>query len=116
MSPSAYVDQAVQYQKKLVQREIRGPNDIEPAMRRIETKYGVPFSTLWVLRYRPPKRIWADVLDGIRMAYEAQKQEQIRRLRHETEITEIVAGSNSSAVRAAKALVGEDVGKNFEED
>lgn len=44
--------------RRLVQAESRGPGDTENAMRRISSRWGVPFTFLWSLRYRPP----ADIL------------------------------------------------------
>lgn len=105
---SEYVDRAERLTRAMVERETRGSGDTEAAMRRIEMKYGVSYSDLWALRYRKPKRIWADVLERIRAAYEAQRQEQMRRLQHDIEITKAISGADCAAVRAAEALVDKD--------
>lgn len=62
MSGVAIVDSAANMARDLVQREARGPGDLENAMRRIEARYGVPYATLWSLRYRKPKDIMASAL------------------------------------------------------
>ena len=109
MSAGTYVDEAKSWADKMVARESRGPGDTDNAMRRLQYKYGVSFNDLWRLRYRPPKRIWTDVYERIRQAYEAQRQEQIRRLKHEIAITEKITGADNASVHAAKALVVEDL-------
>ena len=92
---------------ELVRREARGPGDMENAMRRLESRYGIPWRVFWSLRYRPP----ADVLTGLffklRDAYHAECDRQMRILEHEIEITKIIAGPDAPAVRSALALVDE---------
>lgn len=44
----------------------------------------------------------------LQAAYQAECERQLRKLQHEIQITEAIAGADCSAVRAAKALVGED--------
>ena len=41
---------ASEYMRRMIGREMRGPNDIGAAMNRIETKYGIPFWTQEYLR------------------------------------------------------------------
>ena len=65
MSATAYVDDAASMARRLVARESVGPGDTENAMRRCEAKYGIPYQSLWSLRYRPPKRIFIDVYERI---------------------------------------------------
>ncbi|MBV8895509.1 MAG: hypothetical protein JO051_03280 [Acidobacteriaceae bacterium] len=105
MTNAALIDEARGYASKLVLRESRGPGDTENAMRRIEAKYGVPFSALWSLRYRPPKRIWADLFFQLRAAYEAERERQLRLLQHEIDITKAIAGPSANSVVAAEAVV-----------
>lgn len=55
-------------------------------MRRIESMTGIGFSTLWGLRYRPPKTIDHDKFKRIREAYFALCERQMASLRHELEL------------------------------
>ena len=72
---------------KLLQREARGPGDMENAMRRLEARYGVQWRTFWQLRYRPPADVFVGVYLSLKAAYEAECERQERLLRHEREIT-----------------------------
>lgn len=89
----------------LVRRESRGPGDMENAMRRLESRYGIPWRTFWALRYRPPTDLFVSVYNRLHAAYEAERERQIRLLSHETAITKIIAGPASPAVVAADAVV-----------
>ena len=86
----------------------RGPGDTENAMRMIEREYGIDYGFLWSLRYRRDRlrTISISVYEGIRAAYRAECERQMRKLENEIIITEQIAGADSHAVRAAKALVG----------
>ena len=106
MSDAAFVDQAADWSKKLTSREARGPGDLENAMRRIETRYGIPFSVQWSLRYRKPKGILSGTFARIRAAYAAECERQVRRLEHEIAITKAITGPDHSAVHESEAVVG----------
>jgi hypothetical protein len=110
MDDAALIEDARKWASQLVQRESRGSGDTENAMRRVSQRYGIDFGALWGLRYRPPRRIFADTYLRLRAAYEAECERQMRLLRHELEITKAKAGAHSPAVRAASALVGQDGG------
>jgi hypothetical protein len=101
----ALVTSARQWANGLVQRETRGPGDTENAMRRISARYGVDFQALWALRYRPPKRVFADTYFALKHAYEAECERQLRLLNHELTITKAKAGPAHHSVRAAQAVV-----------
>lgn len=101
------VESARAWSRDLVQQEAKGSGDTENAMRRLGERYGVPWRTFWSLRYRPPKSMCADVWLRIRGAYQAECERQIRKLQHEIEITETIAGRDHAAVAKARALVGE---------
>lgn len=73
------------YAKRMVDREAAESGDIGTAMRRIETITGFPFSTLWGLRYRPPKTIDRDVFRHLRKAYLKVCARQIASLMHDIE-------------------------------
>lgn len=102
------VSEARDWAKWLVQRESRGPGDLENAMRRIEARYGIPFSTLWSLRYRPPKDIFVSTFERLHAAYVAENERHQRLLKHEQEITKAKSRIASALVRAASALAGEE--------
>jgi hypothetical protein len=75
-------------------------------MRRIARRHGIEYGAIWSLRYRSPKRIWADVYTALRAAYEAECARQMEALRHEIEVTKRIAGPAHPAVVAAEAVVG----------
>ena len=95
--------------KELVMRESRGPGDMENAMRRLESKYGIPWRVFWSLRYRPPTDVMTGIYRRLLAAYLAECERQERLLRHEIEITKIKAGPDAPAVRAAAARGGEEI-------
>jgi hypothetical protein len=109
MSDTAYLDQAAVWSKDLTRMKSRGAGDIENAMRQIEREYGIEYGFLWSLRYRRDRlrTISISVYEGIRASYRAECERQMRKLEHEIVKTEQIAGPDSTAVRAAKALVGE---------
>lgn len=109
MSSVGVVTEARGWAKEMIAREAKGPGDFENAMRRIETRFGVPYGLLWSLRYRHGlKDILASSYVRLKIAYEAQCAQQIRKLEHELEITKAKAGADHAAVRAAEALVAEE--------
>lgn len=107
MSDAAYLDQAATWSKDLTRMKARGPGDTENAMRMIEREYGIEYGFLWSLRYRRDrlKIISLSVYESIRAAYRAECERQMRKLENEISRTEKIAGADSGAVRAAKALV-----------
>lgn len=111
MSDVAYLDQAAQWSKDMTRMKARGPGDTDNAMRQIEREYGIDYGFLWSLRYRRDrlKRISKSVFDRIEAAYQAECQRQVQKLKNEIRTTEEIAGADCRAVRAAKALVGEDM-------
>jgi hypothetical protein len=80
------VEAATEYVRTMVQRESRGPGDLDNAMSRIEAKYGLPFWTLWHLRRGKAKTVEASLLARIRGAYLDMCQRQASNLLHEIEI------------------------------
>jgi len=99
------VDEAAGWAKKLTQGEARGPGDIENAWRRLQNRYGVPWRAFWSLRYRRPKEIAASIYLRLREAHLAECERQMRRLRHEIEITKAKAGPAHPTVAAVQAVV-----------
>ena len=107
MPRSAYLDEAAGWSKDLTRMRSRGPGDTENAMRSIAREYGVDYGTLWRLRYRRSsiKDIGVTVYMSLKAAYQAECERQLRKLKNEIANTEAVAGSASTVVDEAKALV-----------
>ena len=105
MTDAAFVDQAEGWAKRLTQSEARGPGDMEPAWRRLEARYGVPWRTFWALRYRKPRDITASIYHRLAAAYSAECERQMRRLQHDIEITRQITGPSNAAVAQAETVV-----------
>lgn len=114
MSDAAYLDQAAMWSKDLTRMKSRGPGDTENAMRSIAREYNIDYGFLWSLRYRRERlRIMSiSVYEGLRAAYRAECERQMRKLENEIARTEEIAGADSNAVRAAKTVVGPYLGKD----
>lgn len=113
VSPDANeIDETVVQSRKwadaLVLRHYTGRGDMDAAMDRAEQRYGVSAQTLWALRYRPPKEIFASIYLRLKAVYEAEVAAQEARLRHEIEVMRRVRGNVSTAalVDEAEALLG----------
>jgi hypothetical protein len=111
MSDVAYLDQAARWSRDLTRMKSRGPGDTDNAMRRIGREYGIDYRFLWSLRYRRDrlKIMSVSVYHKLHAAYQAECQRQMRKLKHEIEVTEAITGPDAAVVDAAKALVGEAV-------
>ena len=109
MSDATYLDEAVEWSKSLTRMRARGPGDTENAMREIERMYGVDYWLMWRLRYRRSvlKEIGVSAYMRLKAAYQAECDRQLRKLQNQIARTEAIAGADSAAVGAAKALVGE---------
>jgi hypothetical protein len=114
MPQVAYLDEAENWSKSLTRMRARGPGDTENAMRSIERDYGVDYWLLWRLRYRKSalRDIGVSAYMALKAAYQAECERQMRKLRNEIVTTEQIAGPDSSAVRAAKAVAGPYLGKD----
>ena len=77
---------AQDYVRRLIGQEMRGPGDTEPAMRRIETQYGLPYWTLWHLWRGRAKTVEASVFQRLRGAYLNHCERKIATLQHELEL------------------------------
>lgn len=82
-TPPMSVEAATDYVRTMVQRESRGPGDLDNAMHRLEAKYGLPFWSLWHLRKGKAKTVEASLLARIRGAYLDMCQRQASNLLHE---------------------------------
>lgn len=108
MTDAVYVEQASEWARWLTLREAQGPGDMPRAWERLERRYGVPGRIFWCLRYRPPKTLSVSIYARLKHAYDAERERQLRLLRHDLEITKAVVGPTDSAVVAVQALVGEE--------
>lgn len=95
----------------LVSKEIKAGESAEGAMRRVARNCGVSYFTLWQLRYRAPKRIFADVYLAIQSAHEAMCEQQRKKLEHEIRLREAAGRADAPLVSAARRLGGIDRGE-----
>lgn len=102
---TAEVIRAKDFASEMLRWETRGPGDTDNAMRRLSRRHGIEYGALWSLRYRAPKRIWADVYSALAKAYEDERQRQLRKLAHDIEITEAVVGPGSGSAAKARAVL-----------
>ncbi len=104
MTDLSVVDEAATWADLLVRREHRGPGDtLDAARARTARKHKVPEQVLWALRYRKPKRIWADLYKRLEMAVAAEILSQEAKLAHELAIHKATLASTP----AGRALVSE---------
>lgn len=97
-----YAATASDLTRKMIAREMTGPNDTGPAMDRIERKFGIPFSTQEHLRRGKAKTVEAGMFARIRAAYLAHCERSIVALQHEFQI-EKARGDDSNQDLAAEA-------------
>lgn len=81
---------ATEYVRTMVQRESRGPGDIDNAMQRLEARYGLPFWSLWHLRRGRAKTCDAALFSRIKGAYLDMCQRQADNLLHEIAIEKAI--------------------------
>lgn len=109
MTDLSVVDEAASWADLLVKREHRGPGDtIDAARQRAARKHRLPEQVLWALRYRKPKRIWADLYKRLEQAVAAEIQSQEARLAHELEITKALPATPArlALIAETEALLG----------
>ena len=110
MSDMSIVDEAAGWADFLVRREHRGPGDtVEAARQRAARKHRLPEQLLWALRYRKPKRIWADLYVKLEQAAAAECERQEEKLRHELEITKRLppTADRLALIAETEALLGQ---------
>lgn len=108
MTDCTVVDEAAGWADWLVRREHRGPGDtVEAARLRAARKHKLPERLLWALRYRKPKRIWADVYVKLQEAVAAELERQERALAHDIELTKArrLSAAGWDAVAQAEAFL-----------
>lgn len=110
MTDLSVVDEAANWADLLVRREHRGPGDtIDAARQRAARKHKLPEQVLWALRYRKPKRIWADLYKALEQAVAAEIQSQEARLAHELEIHRVALAATANGralIDKAENLLG----------
>lgn len=108
MSDVAYIEQAASWSKDITRMKSRGPGDLENAMRAIEREYGIDYWTIWQLRYRRSRirDIGVSIYMRLQAAYRAECERQMRKLRHDLEITKAIAGPHHPVVAEIEAVVG----------
>jgi len=84
-SEAEAVEKARHWARAILAKVHHGPGDdnLEAAMHRAETTYGIPFSTLWGLRFRPPKTMGVFAWFQIKHVYDAICAAQEARLEHD---------------------------------
>lgn len=102
-----FVSNAQEWANELVRRESRGPGDYENAMRRLESRYGIPWQTFWRLRHGRLKDVYVSIYVRLQAAYQAECERQMRLLAHEIEIAKAKGLTHSPAVAKAEALLHE---------
>lgn len=105
----AYIARAQGWADFIVRREFRGPGDtVDAAMARCERKHRINRSTLWSLRYRPPKDIMVSLYMKLQDAYEAELTKLDQRIEDELRLAERLGSNatNSKAYRMAVAALG----------
>lgn len=106
MSAAAFVDQARDWAREIVNADVRGPGDLENAMRRVEQRYGLPFASLWALRYRPPKDVGVSIYTKLQAAHADVCERQMRKFRDELDRTKATGWLGETLIRAADSLAG----------
>ncbi len=100
------VEVAGNYARTMIGREMRGPNDLGPAMNRLEQKYGLPFWSLDHLRKGKAKTVESGLFQRIRSAYFAHCERQIKVLQHEMRIEKVVGHDvDENLLAEAEALL-----------
>lgn len=81
----------------------RGPGDMDNAMRSLERDYGINYWFIWQLRHRRDrlKTISVSVYERLKLAYQAECERQVRKLKDE------ITKTNPDYVGSAKTLVRE---------
>jgi hypothetical protein len=110
MTDLSVVDEAATWADMLVKREHKGPGDtIDAARSRVARKHKLPEQLLWTLRYRKPKRIWADLYKKLELAVAAEIRSQEARLAHELAVTKTLplTEARRALIAETEALLGQ---------
>lgn len=99
------ISEAVSWSNALVSMNVRTPGDMEPAMRRLEARYGIPWRIFHNLRYRPPADVLVGVWRQLKAAYEMECERQERLLAHERHVAETKVLASEAVLRPVPDLV-----------
>ena len=101
--------EAQSYVQRMVARESKGWGDTQPALERIQTRYGLPYWTLNNIRIGRAKTVEGGVLRRIKAAYYDMCARQIRSLQHELEIGGGHGGADNSDLLAEVHSLAEKI-------
>jgi uncharacterized protein YnzC (UPF0291/DUF896 family) len=95
------------YNNKILAKEIRGSGDVERAMHRLQSEYGLDYWRQWQLKYR--KEACAEFIEQIRQAYLSMLERSVRRTVDELKIEQAKecgadAGNTDLIAEAEKLL------------
>jgi hypothetical protein len=102
------VNDVASWANDLVRREMRGPGDMEGAMHRLESRFGIPWRTFWELRYRKPADVMTGLYRQMYAAYQSECERQERLLRHEREIAKAKAEAFAASIGSPSELAGHE--------
>lgn len=107
---STYVEEAADKASWMVNREVRGPGDVDNAMRRLESRLGISYATFWALRYKRPKSIGTEIFVRICEAFEMERAMQRKRFNEEDSRTHPKTWFGEVIARASRAVAGSEDG------
>ena len=90
----------------LLSAEMR-PGGTEAALRSIARREKIPYASLWALRYRPPKDVYASTLLALDAAHRRMCDRQLERYRAARDATDTTTWLGSHLTRLAAAIAGE---------
>ena len=96
-------DLAIDYARKALQAEARGPGDLEEAMSRLEARTGVGYWTWWGLWHRRRKLVDMDLFQRVRGAYLAVCERQLANVQQTLTIEAAKGGGDDFSDLAAEA-------------
>lgn len=103
------VDKAAKWAEALLALVYRGPRDnIDLAIQRAEMMFGIPASTFWSLRYRPPKLMGAWAFYQLKTIYDATCAAQAARANHDLTILKALPRTEArqALIDKAEATLG----------
>lgn len=103
-----FVSNARDWANALIQRESRGPGDLDNSMRRLEARYGISANTFWRLRHGRVKEIYASTYTRLQAAYLAECDRQVRIIKQQAEIAKAKGLAHAPVVAEASALVDDE--------
>jgi hypothetical protein len=116
------VDLAIDYARKAVQTEARGPGDLEDAMRRLEATTGVGYWTWWGLWNKRRKLVDHDLFQRVRGAYLDLCKRQLSKAQHvlaieaakgsADDLQDLAAEARALAAKIEEAIDRQKVGRS----